>query len=367
MENSGMNMQTLKSKNRTLVLYLLNEHKALSRKEIATRLSLTPAGVTKICQSLIDDGFIVESETVSTEGKTGRREILLRLNTDDKFVLGINAEKDNLTLSYSNLSGKLIAVEKHPFIENVDDVISLEKAFVCKNNIELSRVLGMGVCVIGSVNDNDFGIWNDAHLQKRFEDAFGVNVVIENNVKAFAQSELLFGNLNKTKSVLFLKWGAGIGSSIITNGDVITGNDNGVTEIGHYIVDHSGSKCRCGRFGCLETVASADAIMSEINQNLTLDEIIASVDNDIINLIDTKIDLVALALTNTATILNADSIVLFGKMFKNGSISTKLIKQCVRYNSNLSEDMIKVSCQNEISDYIGTIAICAKKHFYELA
>ena len=50
---TGQNLKTLKSTNRSALLYLLNEKGEMSRKEIAKALNLTPAAVTKICQELI--------------------------------------------------------------------------------------------------------------------------------------------------------------------------------------------------------------------------------------------------------------------------------------------------------------------------
>ena len=98
---------------------------------------------------------------------------------------------------------------------------------------------------------------------------------------------------------------------------------------------------------------------------LRLEEIIASQSKDIINILDKKIDAVALALTNTATILNAKRIVLFGSVFSNETVVKKLKRQCIRYNGNLTDDMIILSKQNEKIRYIGPVAICAKKLFFE--
>lgn len=353
-----MNLQSVKSANRSSILYLLNEYKVLSRKELSQKLGITPAGVTKICQSLIDEGLIVEADSLDT-GKSGRREVLLKLSLDDKLVFGINAQRDKITYSVSNLGGKLIRKLDTPFNENVDKVIAQGKAFLGDEQ----DVIGMGVCVIGSVDDDDYGIWHSEDLALKFSNAFGIDAVVENNVKAFAQSELIYGDLHNTDSVLFFKWGAGIGSSIVANGEVFSGNDSGVAEIGHYIVNAGGKKCRCGRFGCLETEASIDAIIDEIDDKLTLLDIVNSNNNDIITLLEHKINMVALVLTNTATILNTNNVVLFGEMFKNQIIVEKLKKQMLRYNQNLPLDAINLSTLNGISDYIGTTAICAK-HFY---
>ncbi|MBQ9517488.1 MAG: ROK family transcriptional regulator [Eubacterium sp.] len=361
----ALNLQSLKTENRSLILYTLNREGELSRKELAAKLGLTPAAVTKICAALIDRGFIREVGEAEAEGKTGRREILLTLCNDGKLCFGINAEKDAVTLSVSTLSGKLVAKKRLPFISDVDEVIKAGRAFLDDNSQYRSRIVGAGVCVIGSVDENDFGIWKEHNLCEKFEAAFDMPVVIKNNVRAFAQSERIFGSNKANGSVLFLKWGPGIGSAIMADGRVFSGNDASAAEIGHYIVNPGGSKCRCGRFGCLETEAGEDVILKELNSDQTLDETLKNCNNYTMNIIDHKIDMVALALTNTATILNVDGIVLFGTMFNNDFVAGKLAKQCIRYNSNLTADMIEVSALNRDVDYIGACAVCAKKFFFE--
>ena len=361
----ALNLQSVKAENRSLILYTLCKEGALSRKELAAKLSLTPAAVTKICAALIEKGFIRECGEADASGKTGRREILLSLCLDDKYCLGINAEKDAVTLSVSTLSGRLVVKKRLPFISDVDKIIELSKEFLAENSQYKRKMAGAGVCIIGSLSEDDFGIWKDEALKSKLEAALGMPVVIKNNVKAFAESELLFGNTKSTGSVLFLKWGPGVGSAIIADGRVFSGNDSSATEIGHYIVNPSGRRCRCGRHGCLETEVSESAILNEIGTKETLDETLKNCDNDIINIIDHKINMVALALANTATILNTEHIVLFGTMFNNDFAVDKLKRQCTRYNSKLSDDMIELSSLNGDVDYIGAAAVCAKKFFFE--
>ena len=44
-------------------------------------------------------------------------------------------------------------------------------------------------------------------------------------------------------------------------GEVFHGDGFGAGEIGHTVIVDDGAECRCGRFGCLETVASSRAIV----------------------------------------------------------------------------------------------------------
>lgn len=58
-----------------------------------------------------------------------------------------------------------------------------------------------------------------------------------------------------------IKVGRGIGAGLVLGGELFGGDGDGAGEIGHIVVDPDGAECHCGRFGCLETVASAPAIL----------------------------------------------------------------------------------------------------------
>ena len=360
---TGLNMRSVKAENRSLVLYLLQKNGSMSRKEIAQSLGLTPAAVTKICNDLISRGILRETGEI-TKACKGRKEILLSLNFGKRLVLGINAETTHITYSLSKLSGEVISAVTSPFTDNIDAVLKNAQELLQNNGIKKKDIFSVGLCVVGSATGKGYGLWNCKELYDKAYKEYGVPIAIENNVRAFAQSEMLYSDDYGNEAILFFKWGSGIGSAIAADGKILSGYDMGIAEIGHYIINPAGKKCRCGRYGCLETEAGEDALVSLTK--LRLEEIIASQDRDVINILDEKIDAVALALTNTATILNVKKIVLFGSVFSNETVVKKLKKQCIRYNGNLTDDMIILSKQNEKIGYIGPVAICSKKFFFEL-
>lgn len=365
--NKGMNMQSVKNENRSLVLYLLNSCGSLSRKEIANRLELTPAAVTKICNELIERGLICESGETKPEGKSGRKEILLSLRLKDRLCFGINAEQNTITFSICGFDGSLLQKQDVPFTNDTDKVIAAARQFLMEQTTDIARLNSCGICIIGSPEEDDFGVWKESGLQEKFSLALGMPVVIENNVKAFAEAELLYGNGKTDGASLLLKWGPGVGSAIITDGKVFSGNDSSVTEIGHYIVHPGGKKCRCGRYGCLETEVNEAAMMETlgVDNKMALDEKLKNCDNKTVNEVLHKIDTVALALTNTATILNTQRVILYGSMFRHPLIAESMRRQYLRYNMSLSEDKLMLSSLNDKSTYIGTAAICARHMFFE--
>ncbi len=367
--NKGKNMQSVKNENRSLVLYLLNSCGNLSRKEIAKRLELTPAAVTKICNELIERGLIRECGESKSAGKSGRKEILLSLCLKNRLCFGISAEQDAITFSVCGYDGTLLQKQDIPFTDNTDEVIAAAKRFLMEQTIDIAQLTCCGICIIGSLEEADFGVWKEPDLRHKFALALGMPVLIENNVKAFAEAELLYGGGRLPGASLLLKWGPGVGSSIISNGKVFSGSDSAVTEIGHYIVHPGGKKCRCGRYGCLETEVNEEAMMEAVcaDNKFSLDEKLKNCDNNTINSILHKIDAIALALTNTATILRTQRVILYGRAFHYPLIADNLRKQYLRYNPSLSEDSLAVSSLNDKRTYIGSAAICAKHMFFERA
>jgi len=85
-------------------------------------------------------------------------------------------------------------------------------------------------------------------------------VLIENDAKTRAFAELRFGLARAKKNVLAIHLDWGIGLGIIVNGKLYKGRDGFAGEFGHLPMVDNGILCKCGKQGCLETIASGTAI-----------------------------------------------------------------------------------------------------------
>jgi glucokinase len=63
--------------------------------------------------------------------------------------------------------------------------------------------------------------------------------------------------------------GTGIGAGILMNGQVFRGWSGTAGEFGHATIDPNGPLCNCGRFGCLEALASGPAIAARAQGAIT--------------------------------------------------------------------------------------------------
>ncbi len=105
------------------------------------------------------------------------------------------------------------------------------------------------------------GVIHFVDLIKKY---FDVQVVLTNDANAAAIGEMIFGGAKNMRDFIVITLGTGLGSGIVSNGELIYGHDGFAGEIGHTIVRHNGRQCGCGRQGCLETYVSASGIKRSV-------------------------------------------------------------------------------------------------------
>ncbi len=118
-------------------------------------------------------------------------------------------------------------------------------------------------CVI-----NDIGAGNllaGINLQEAFENTLGIEFVIDNDARAYAWGEWLFGAGKGTNPMLCMTLGTGIGSALVLDGKPYQGIDPSSGLLGgHISIDKNGPQCPCGSRGCLELYCSATAFKKRV-------------------------------------------------------------------------------------------------------
>jgi glucokinase len=102
-------------------------------------------------------------------------------------------------------------------------------------------------------------------LRSAFSTALGVPFVVENDARAYAWGEWLFGAGRGAASLVCLTLGTGIGCAVVSHGSPYRGADQfGGLLGGHLSIDRHGIECACGSRGCLERYCSATALRARI-------------------------------------------------------------------------------------------------------
>jgi len=137
--------------------------------------------------------------------------------------------------------------------------------------VEGVSAAAVGLAVPGLVNTrsretlfipNIPGEWENYPLGRRVGSALDKPVVVLNDARAFGYAELQVGAAREFSDVLFLTVGTGIGGALARDGAMVIDELDNVPEMGHVAVEMHGEACGCGATGCLETVASASAVVA---------------------------------------------------------------------------------------------------------
>lgn len=118
-------------------------------------------------------------------------------------------------------------------------------------------------CVVDDVGDGALLAGQD--LRTAFGDALGLPFAVENDARAYAWGEWLFGAGRGSTVMVCLTLGTGVGGALVAHGAPYMGADalGGILG-GHLSIDRNGPECPCGHRGCLELYCSAPAFATRI-------------------------------------------------------------------------------------------------------
>lgn len=105
--------------------------------------------------------------------------------------------------------------------------------------------------------------WKTAvEIKYLLEEMLGVQVLLDNDCVMLALAEK-WQNPAANGDFCVINVDYGIGSSFVINDNIWRGSLFGSGQIGHTIINPDGIACDCGRYGCLETVASLSALKKQ--------------------------------------------------------------------------------------------------------
>ncbi len=139
-----------------------------------------------------------------------------------------------------------------------------------------NRLSAVGVCLAGFfdwqrrllIHSPNIPGLDQIRVEERLSRKLFVPVLAENDANAAAIGEARRGAASGSQDVLYITVSTGIGAGLVLGGQIYRGSRGFAGEVGHMVVKSGGILCGCGRYGCLETVASGTAIACAANEAL---------------------------------------------------------------------------------------------------
>lgn len=321
--NTGMNHQSLKYKNRGLLLKLICTGRRPTRVQLSKATGLTKMAVTNAIEEIMRQGYIVEGP-IAPNSTVGRNPIILTVSPQAPKILALYLFREGCRAGLFDLQLNLLAQAEEPFGEETADTV-MEKLFRAAGRLPVSggELLGCGVSVIGPLdaaggtvlNPPDFFGIRNLPLKRMIQQQYRTNVIINNDMNTAALAEKLYGDGKKYRRFLYVGISNGIGSGIISDDRMYDNGSGFAGELGHVSIDFHGRACPCGRRGCLERYISKPVVQQTLREatgwDLSFREFCEKADDPQVDRILTEMmEYLSYALVDQVNMLNPQMIYL---------------------------------------------------------
>jgi predicted NBD/HSP70 family sugar kinase len=254
---------------RAAVLDVIRAAGTISRVGLVEATGFTGATISTVVRRLIDDGLVLETGRAESTG--GKPRVLLRLNRESRYAVGVHIDPVGITYALIDLTGAVVSRMTRAGVDRGADPAEITSrmsrqvdALVEGAGVDRDRVLGVGLVTPtgGLHRQPSLRHWADYPVAEELEGALGLPVVPGNDATAAALGEYWSGVVGGSSIFAAVYMGTGVGAGVLVNGIPYHGASGNAGEIGHVCLDVDGPLCWCGGRGCAEVVAGPAAVVA---------------------------------------------------------------------------------------------------------
>jgi len=297
---------------------------------------MAQATVSNIVKELAASGVLQTSPST----RSGRRAQHITLAHAVGLVVGVHISQRHMRVMLSDVNREVLAENHMPLAHRHRADNELDKASLLLVDMlesgghQLSDVLAIGLAIAAPVR-TDTGLiaadgllsgWDGVAIADVLQRRLSRPVYVHRAADAIALAEWRHGAAMSDRHSIVLDIGQGISSGLILNGQPYRGNTGIAGELGHVRVRDDGLLCRCGKRGCLDTVAAGPAILSGVNddeRHMKLTDVVARALAGDAMFVRTIADAgrdIGRALADVCTMLDLESVVVGGELARAGEL-----------------------------------------------
>jgi len=338
---SGTNLERAGDHNQRVTLQAIRVGGPTTRAYLVEVTGLTPPAIANITKRLINEKLVLE--VGRQQGARGQPAMKLAINPDGSYALGLNIDRDHITLVLLDLAGQVRARVSWDVDFALPDAVA---AFVGREigpllanaKIDMRSVIGVGVAIpddIARVHlphwPDGYSAWNGTDLPAMLAPILPLPVYVENDAAAAALGELYFGHGLHHPNFFYVLVSLGLGGGLVVEGNYYRGAAGRSGEIG--FIPIAGGKS-------LQEVVS----LSALYDHLAADGIEASRPDQLIGpdakmraSLDSWLDQAAAAIAGPVVAINC--LINPEAIYVGGRLPASLVDELsARLNRRLQED-----------------------------
>jgi len=242
MRLSGTNLERAGDHNQRVTLHAIRVNGPITRAELAKITGLTAPAIANITKRLLNEQLIQDAGR--RRGGRGQPATKLVINPDSWFSIGLNVDRDHITMVVLDFEGRVRAhASREQSFASPKDV---EKFFrmgvgklLAKVGIGHERLVGIGVALPDDMpkaalphQPADYGIWGSTDIAALLRETLSVPVFVENDAAAAAMGEMQFGLGKKYQTFFYILITAALGGSLVIDGNHFRGANGRSGELG---------------------------------------------------------------------------------------------------------------------------------------
>ena len=239
---SGTNLERAGDHNQRVTLHAIRVNGPITRTDLADITGLTPPAIANITKRLMQDNLIREAGRV--RGARGQPPIKLVINPDSWFSVGVNVDRDHITLVVLDFQGVVRARASREIAFALPEAVHaffqrsigplLEKA-----SIKAAQLVGIGVAFPDDIQQAElpeqpvtYATWGSVAVDRLFTGVLKIPVFVENDAAAAAMGEMQFGRGHQYQSFFYILITAALGGGLVIDGHYFRGANGRSAELG---------------------------------------------------------------------------------------------------------------------------------------
>jgi predicted NBD/HSP70 family sugar kinase len=226
-----------------VTLHAIRVNGPITRTELAEITGLTAPAIANITKRLLVDKLIQEAGR--RRGGRGQPATKLVINPDSWFSIGLNVDRDHITMVLLDFEGRVRARASREVAfalpKDVDQFFRKGVGkLLAKEGIGANRLAGVGVALPDDMpraatlpnQPANYGIWASTDVPSLLASALNVPVFVENDAAAATMGEMQFGFGKKHQTFFYILITAALGGSLVIDGNHFRGATGRSGELG---------------------------------------------------------------------------------------------------------------------------------------
>ncbi|MCM8792590.1 MAG: ROK family transcriptional regulator [Candidatus Omnitrophica bacterium] len=391
-----------------MIMDIIRRYGPISRPDISERLGLNVVTVSNYIDDFLRKSLLIETQFDVSEG--GRKPILLDLNLDAGYAVGVGINLFNIVGVLVDIKGNIIykvttdIAHVLSSTEIVSYILDTIRRILQRYKNYINKIKGIGIGIAGLVNKENGSIrWPqrvkdgydyisvDIPLKDITEREFGLSVFIDNDATCSCFGEAWFEKNLMWKNILYMF--SGVGCGVMLNGEIYRGSSGYAGEMSIYSYKEKNSfNCQMGNPCFLKRWEQDLGIVEAVKKRLSDDndshQILELVGNKVEN-INLKTIFIAQRLNNSlieevlemaavrlgikiaflVNFLNPEAVIIGGGIEEAGDIFLKKVTQTVKewaFREATEELKIFYSTLGDNAAAYGAAALAIENFFIQI-